>query len=126
MFGKQPPESNLPGDNFKEVLARWVRDNPQFRLSIALHEAGHVMYGLRAGATDVVYHGTSDYPDKPGIVSTASVQLRFPEVLFNLLEIARWTCAGSVVKQALMPNWWRENEDSTDKAEYIEHYCLPL
>jgi hypothetical protein len=93
-----------------------VKD-PHIRLSFALHEAAHILYGRRAGAIDVKYHGPMEYPGKPGVFGTAGIQLVFPGppgAKVQLIEIARWHCAGSVVKRVLAPRYWVDDEDCTD------------
>jgi hypothetical protein len=103
---------------------RELMKEPRNRLCIALHEAGHVRYGLRAGAVDVKYHGPVEYPGRPGIFGVAAVEMVFPEsgTSVDIIAIARWLCAGGVVKRILMPDFWVDDEDSTDYDVFIDEY----
>ena len=96
-----------------------IRDlmkDPHNRLSVALHEAGHVLYARRAGATELRYHGPLEHPDRPGEFGAAGVQPTFSleGVHIDLPTMARWYCAGGVVKRVLCPHLSTDDEDATD------------
>jgi hypothetical protein len=97
-------------------------DSPR-RLSVALHEAGHVLYARRAGAIDIVYHGPLEYPGRPGNFGEAGVQpvFSYTGVHIPLIAMARWFSAGSVVKRVLAPSFWKDGEDRTDWDVFVEY-----
>jgi hypothetical protein len=86
--------------------------DPQRRLCVAPHEAGHELYARRAGAKDIVYHGPLEYPGRAGKIGEAGVQPVFSDtgVCIPLIAMARWFSAGSVVKRLLAPSFWEELE----------------
>jgi hypothetical protein len=94
----------------------------ELRLTISLHEAGHITYAQQAGAIAVNYHGPKEYPGKPGVTGAAGVVAVFPDTGVNvdLIAIARWHCAGSVVKHVLAPNFWVNSEDAIDYDVFVE------
>jgi hypothetical protein len=98
-----------------------LAQDPQRRLCVALHEAGHVLYARRAGAIDVKYYGPLEYPGKPGDIGEAGVKPVFPDsgVRIELIEIARWFWAGSVVKRILAPSFWEDGEDGNDWEVFV-------
>lgn len=98
-----------------------------YRLSVSVHEAGHLLYARRAGALDVVYHGPCEHPDYPGEFGEAGVQPVFPTpgVQMDLRTMARWYCAGSMVKKALTQGFWEEGNDATDYRVFVGE-CVRL
>jgi hypothetical protein len=103
--------------------AREVLKDPHWRLCFSLHEAAHILYGRRAGAIDVKYHGPGEYPDKPDGFFCA-VELVFPAAIAaKMLSIARWHSAGSVVKRVLAPDYWVDDEDATDYEMFVRNFA---
>ena len=102
-----------------------LRENPAKRGAFALHEAAHVHYARRAGAIGEKYYGPVEYPGKAGVFGWAAVQVVWPPegARISLLEIARWLCAGSVVKRSLAPNYWESDEDVSDYEVFVEQYA---
>jgi hypothetical protein len=107
---------------------RELMKEPRIRLAVALHEAGHVLYGRRAGAVGEKYHGPLEHPDRPGEFGAAGVELVFPTpgITVESPAIARWLCAGSVVKRILCPHLWAEDEDASDYDEFCRYVTPSL
>ena len=111
-------------DNDMELMREGLKD-ARWRLAVSLHEAGHIIYARRISLTvELAYHGPLEYPGRPGEFGLAGVQMNFPksDVETNLLAVARWHCAGSVVKHVLVPDLWDPKEDATDYEVFFEHY----
>jgi len=90
-----------------EQMREAMRDQEK-RLSVCVHEAGHVLYARRVMPNvEVNYHGPLEHPDRPGEFGLAGVQMTFPPpgITADIRTIARWHCAGSVVKRILAPHY---------------------
>lgn len=116
-FSEQTPVEKMAD------MQKCLKHEP-IRLSVALHEAGHVVYALRASATDMKYHGPTEHPDFPGTYGMAGVIIPvFPTgdgAIVELIAMARWYCAGGVVKSVLSPHLWTDDEDFTDHVIYVQ------
>jgi hypothetical protein len=99
----------------------------QWRLTVALHEAAHLMYARRAGAIAAKYHGPLEYPGKPGVYGFAGIEPIFPEtgLRVDIIAVARWFCAGDVVKRILAPKYQEDEEGATDYEVFCD-YCQKL
>jgi hypothetical protein len=121
MEARRLAEGQGPMSETEKMLTgmREMSKDPQYRLSIALHEAAHVLYGLRAGFAGATYHGPHESPGQPGVFGQAGVALNAPLTKINLRAAARWLCAGSVVKHALLPRYWDEEVVLSDYEMYV-------
>lgn len=114
------PESKLADPRLPEIeagLCRAVEDSPT-RTYACLHEAGHAVYMERAGVAFTLRGPAIWYDARHDILKPALAGVS-PGVLgenwtANSLQIARWSVAGFVAAETLMPtlNYSRDTDTS--------------
>jgi hypothetical protein len=108
-------KSGIPADKLNDPrlpaieagLRRAVEDSPT-RLYACLHEAGHAIFMERAGVA-FTFRGPAIWYDIRHDILTPAIAGVSPGVpgenwTANSLQIARWSCAGFIVAETLMPH----------------------
>ena len=100
------------GSYMNESQLRKLKD-PHFRFRLALHEAGHLVYAIRYGATHCTFHAAKGN-------RAAAVQMVFPPGSLEVGKTAKYAAAGGVVVRTLVQLSEDEKDSDADDFKIFE------